>query len=236
VRHVLNLRVADEAVQALLSEPQLLRLYYRDASILCNADNATVLMGLLRSLKVLPFAFTTDDAALNTAPAWLLAMITAAAVGDSGGGAAASPMPVPRSVPYSPAGSGSSTSTSVTPSRGRRGGMFSALFNALERGLNGVIETMDAFASKVATSDTPLGDAFAALEGRRRAAPLYGTPLRHLVLDDRRCSVCHMDPRLGVPGQVSPSPLPHCPSPPCHSTLIVRALLVTLPSLYCTPL
>ena len=153
IRHVLNLRVADEAVQALLGEPRLLSLYYKDASILRSADNATVLLGVLRSLKVLPLAYTADDAALNTAPAWLLAMITAAAVGEGSGGGVLSPAQVPRSVPYSPSSSSNSSSSnsssnSVTPSRG---GVFSSFLNTLGRGLTGVIESMDAFANKVAT-------------------------------------------------------------------------------------
>ena len=32
--------------------------------------------------------------------------------------------------------------------------------------------------------------------------PLFGSSLKDLILDDRRCGVCHMDPLLGVPSMV----------------------------------
>ncbi len=53
----------------------------------------------------------------------------------------------------------------------------------------------------MATSDTPIGSAMGVLENRSRL-PLFNTPLQHLILDEKRCSVCHMDCRLGVPTMV----------------------------------
>jgi RhoGAP domain len=53
--------------------------------------------------------------------------------------------------------------------------------------------------------DTPIGGALYAFEGRtrpKRPTRLFGSPLKDVVMDDKRCSVCYMDSRLGVPSMI----------------------------------
>ena len=155
----------EQAVQGLLNEPTLLNLFYTPEAILANSDNVMVLMAVLRSLKVLPFALTVDDPTLNNTPDWLLAVMAATAVGEGSGlgpglasGSPLSPTH-PSSVGYPRTPTNTPTpSTTNTPPRGTtlttsssssRGGLFGSLMSTLERGLNGVLEKVDAFANRV---------------------------------------------------------------------------------------
>ena len=153
----------EQAVQGLLNEPTLFNLFYTPEAILANSDNVMVLMAVLRSLKVLPFALTVDDSTLNNTPDWLLAVMAATAVGEGPGLgpglAAGSPLPPthPSSVGYPRTPTNTPSPTTNTPPRGTtlatssssRGGLFGSLMSTLERGLNGVLEKVDAFANRV---------------------------------------------------------------------------------------
>ena len=157
----------EQAVQGLLNEPTLFNLFYTPEAILANSDNVMVLMAVLRSLKVLPFALTVDDPTLNNTPDWLLAVMAATAVGEGprlgprlAAGSPLSPThPSSIGYPRTPTNTPTPTTTANTPPRSTtlttssssstRGGLFGSLMSTLERGLNGVLEKVDAFANRV---------------------------------------------------------------------------------------
>jgi RUN domain/RhoGAP domain len=195
IRHALNLRVLDECLSSVLSEAKLVSLFYTPDAIVSNADNVTILIAVLRTLKVLPFAFSLSDVSLNSTPSWTVAMVA------TGGY-----RPV-RSPPSDfPMVTGRSSNSSYRAPQKQKG-MLSSIFGSIERSINGVLESVDTMASRAMEIDPKEGrEARDIREGRERDSPpltpLFGTPLRDLILDDRRCGVCHMDPQLGIPSMI----------------------------------
>ena len=203
IRYALNSRVLDDCLSTLLQESKILSLFYSPDAILSHPDNVTILMAVIRTLKVLPFEFSLDDVSLNSTPSWALAMITAATAG--GHHHMQSP---PSEFPVVTGKSTSSSSYSNHRIAQKQKSIFSTIFGSIERGINGVFDTVDNYANKgldIEIKDNRERRELKEIMERENLppiVPLFGTSLRDLVLDCRRCGVSHMDPLLGVPSMI----------------------------------
>ena len=200
IRCALNSRALDECLSIILQEKRLVSLFYHPEAILSISDNVTILVAVLRTLKVLPFAFSMDDVSLNSKPSWINASIDQSEY---------QPYKIPPANPdYPPITGRSSTFNQRAPQKQR--GIISSFFGSIERGINGVMESVDSMANRALDLDRED-------RGRDRerekdnyrdtkytsVSPLFGTPLKVLILDDSRCGVSHMDPELGIPVMVA---------------------------------
>jgi hypothetical protein len=142
IREALNLRVLDEFLLFILHESRLVELFYTPESILRKPDNIVVLMAVLRTLKVLPFFVTVEDNSLNFTPSWVLAMIATATAGNI-----ARPI-APSSGSESLAMAGNAP-LSLSRLKVQPKGIFSSFMSSMERGISGVLESVDSLASRV---------------------------------------------------------------------------------------
>lgn len=209
IRHALNSRVLDDCLSTLLQESKILSLFYSPDAILSHPDNVIILMAVIRTLKVLPFDFSLDDVSLNSTPSWALAMITAT-TGTAGTGGAGGYHHMQSPPSEFPIVTGKATSSSYSNYRipQKQKSIFSTIFGSIERGINGVFDTVDNYANKSLDIDIKDNRERRELkeimerESLPPLVPLFGTSLRDLVLDCRRCGVSHMDPQLGVPSMI----------------------------------
>jgi RhoGAP domain/RUN domain len=200
IRHALNTRTLDDCLNTLLQEAKILSLFYSPDAILSHPDNVTIFMAVIRTLKVLPFEFSLDDVSLNSTPSWAVAMVTA-------GGYRPLQSP-PSEFPMMTGRSSSFYSHNRAPQKQR--GIFSSIFGSIERSMNGVFDTVDNYANRsldIEVKDNRERRELKEMMERERdnlppLIPLFGTSLRDLVLDSRRCGVSHMAPQLGVPSMV----------------------------------
>lgn len=189
IRYALNSRALDECLSIILQEKRLVSFFYLQEAILSITDNITILVAVIRTLKVLPFAFSMDDVSLNSQPTWIGALVDQAGY---------QPLRLPPA-DFPPVTGRSSTLNQRAPQKQR--GIISSFFGSIERGINGVMESVDSIANRALDLDSK--------DGRDRekerdmrytsVSPLFGTPLKTLILDDSRCGVSHMDPELGIP-------------------------------------
>ena len=196
IRYVLNLRALDECMQIMLSNTRLMTLFYSPDAILSHPDNVIVLMAVVRTLKILPFEFTVEDPTLNSLPTWAAAMVT------TGG---KSPLPAPVYVDFPIVTGRAAQLVTKAPQKSNKG-YLSSFMSTLERGLTGVFESVDISNTNKSDERTVrTGSISTGTGGNNRVnylIPLFGTSLGDLILDDRRCGVCHIDPLLGIPSMV----------------------------------
>jgi hypothetical protein len=126
-------RSLDESLDYLLQDKNLLNLFYTSHAILNKTENVMMFMAILRSLKVLPFAFNIEDGILNNDPSWAKAMIENASVRTT-----------VRSV-RSPsqdtlAMAGRSPSLYEAP---KKSGMFSNLMSSIVYSITGLLDSVD---------------------------------------------------------------------------------------------
>jgi len=183
----------EEVLTSLLQSERLLKFFFRDRALLRRPQEASVLIAMVRSLKVLRFSFSLeprDLKALNTAPEWLHAL-------------AASQL---MNTPVIPADAAASISTTLEKG-----------FGYFFRRLDDVAQEL-LLSQGVPASAQPLPTAFlhatlsiydygtlgSAVAGgfRHVDPPFFGTPLGHLMRAETRCRTTHSSRSLGVPNQV----------------------------------
>ena len=216
IRHVLNLRALDDCLQIILKDERLLNLFYTPDAILRHSDNTTIFTAVVRALKVLPFAFSVEDSSLNLSPSWTTALISAGGY-----------RPVISQSGYSdfPPVIGKSAQSVSKIQQKKSKGYISSFFSSIEKRINGVLESVDPVRNDdkkdgatnyyginsdenrgsnmglgLITEDETNGPGQG--RGRGYMVPLFGTSLRDLVVDEKRCGVSNIDPQLGIPNMI----------------------------------
>ena len=217
IRHALNLRALDDCMQIILKDERLLHLFYTPDAILSHKDNIIVFMAVVRTLKVLPFAFTVEDLSLNLNPSWTTALVSA------GGYRPIISQSVYSDSPPILGKSGHSVSKiQQKPTKS----YFSSFLSSIERGINDVMESVrnddknDFYSINNNHNNNDNGNRYGKRNGLglnfisesevlgqgwerdREQVPLFGTPLRDLILNEKRCGVCNIDPQLGIPSMI----------------------------------
>ena len=217
IRHALNLRALDDCMQIILKDERLLHLFYTPDAILSHKDNIIVFMAVVRTLKVLPFAFTVEDLSLNLNPSWTTALVSAGGY-----------RPIISKSVYSdspPILGKSGHSVSKIQQKPTKS-YFSSFLSSIERGINDVMESVrnddknnfysinnnhnnnengnrygnrNGLGLNFISESGVLGQGW---ERDREQVPLFGTPLRDLILNEKRCGVCNIDPQLGIPSMI----------------------------------
>lgn len=159
---------------------------------------------MIRSLKIYTFGLLVDDAKLNELPLHLTRMVSlqTAAAAVAGGPATGRAPPPP--------------SSSSSSSFG--GFSFDSFLRSFEIGFDTFVSQVDQLIATPIVLPDSLKNPLLALDaspppppaagsGTSGAAPagpmppFFGSSMRALVLDERRCAHAHLDPYLGVPAQ-----------------------------------
>lgn len=203
IRQSLNSQSLEESVQFMLSQTHnwVSKFYYPDA-LLCQKEEGSMLVAVIRSLKIFCFNLTIDNDALNSPSPSLTRLIQVQTALSPTSTASPSSM-------KSPSGRGSapgSVRTPNTPSNAGGGvGSFDSIMKSFETGLDKILNHVDQLLNSSLDSpdqqslDTPSASSS---HSSKKLTSLFGSSLRDLVLDDQRCAHANLNAELGIPTMI----------------------------------
>mmetsp|Transcript_22918 Transcript_22918/g.33497 ORF Transcript_22918/g.33497 Transcript_22918/m.33497 type:complete len:1092 (+) Transcript_22918:179-3454(+) len=194
IRQALNTNCLDATVVAITSHhKKLLSFFYFESALLRHEPSVSILLAILRSLKVLKFNLSVDIPDLNVCPTWLQSRLE-----------------MSQSVKR---GENIRNQTNLLP--------LDSFFSSFEKGMDLVISRVDMVASQAVkylneSMDQPQCQAHSNFtQGNSTSReyvtagsctdriPFFGTPLEILVQNEWRCSHACLEKRIGVPNQLN---------------------------------
>jgi hypothetical protein len=214
IRQSLNMHTLEESIQFMQTNINTwLVKFYSSDSLLCQKDDVNLLIAVIRSMKIISFNCQLEDNSLNMTTPVINKIVQTQLSTNT---------PVV-SVKSPPASAKFSSSPQVTESPRRQNqppvvnnnqeelrqpnvssnsSSFDSIVKSFEFGFDKLMHSVDAFLSSNSIHDPNIASPAEDLYSSRKMIPLFGSSLKDLLLDERRCQYAFLNPELGIPTQI----------------------------------